>query len=392
MNNKLKKRFIITSTFVSFIILSLILFFVNYYNYQALAYSSELYLNEVIDNEEEIEFEKISSFIKRYENIYIVDYKFKSMSNFKHMHLKEKNMLRRTRNILNMPQSSGVYKNYRFYKDDKKEKLYLINIKMTYPYFYHMMKNSIVILVISMIVVYILSYFLSSYAIRPIIKSNEKQKQFITDASHELKTPLSVIVSNIDLLEYDYEDNKYLYNIKQATNRLNYLINDLLSLARLDENKKKHFEQFNVSLLANEIIEQYENNLKKKNCSLETFIEDDITINANKEECIKLFTILLDNMLKYSTDDSPLTFKLKKKGKRLFIETINESENLEKSSYDEIFERFTRLDSHRNHQDGGNGVGLAILRSIVEKYHGKTRAVSDGQRMVIKVEMPVKEA
>ncbi len=412
MRKSLKKRFILVTTLLSFVILLALMVLVNIYNYRSLVKSSGNYLEEIISSEDTLDFQEISPWLKRYENFYVIDYNsrlrdrdnyaemmnllrethvtdtdldFGSMDNYEQL----RNLILDTQGSVDTSQMSGIYGDYRFYKDGTTGKLYLMNIKMNYEYFNDMIWNSIIILFVATGVVFVIAYIISPYAIKPIVESVEKQKKFITNASHELKTPLSIIVSNIELLEYDYRQTQELKNIKLATDRLKYLSEDLLTLAKLNENEKIVRNDFDLSLLANEIVDHYENSLMKKACSLEKRIVEGITISADERDYIKLFTILLDNTVKYAVDNTNIIFKVTKNGKKVIVETVNRAYGLERRRYDEIFERFTRIDKHRNKEIGGNGIGLAIVKSLVEKYKGKVSAFCDGENLIITIEMYV---
>lgn len=385
MDKKLKKRFIITSTLVTFIIISVIVFFINISNYRAFLNTSSDYLKEFVLAADPAEFEEINSFIKKYDDIYIVNYESNVRGKIRHNHRRILNIVE---GINRLSQVEGIYRNYRFYKDELTKKIYLVNIKRNHHYFYSTLANSLIVLIISVLGVLILSYFLSGYAIKPIIESRNKQKKFITDASHELKTPLAIIISNIELLEYDLEGNKYLKNIKLASNRLNLLVNDLLSLAKLDEQRKKSYTKFDLSNIARDISEYYGGILLQKGCTLITSIESHLFIKANEDELIKVINILLENTLKYSSDDTEVLFNVYKNSKSIFIETINNAKNLEKRDYNEIFDRFTQLDMSRNNGNRGSGIGLSILSTIIENHNGKVKAVSDGNRLKIIISIP----
>ncbi len=387
MNNKLRRRFILTSTLISFIVLSLIMIFINMMNYRTFLSDRDDYLNDFLAQRSHVNFEQINPHIKKYNDIYVIDYQkgLKKLA-IGHRNQALKNILAK---IEASSKTKGIFKNHRFYNDKHKKILYLVNTQRQNKYFFATLANSIGILFMATLIVFILSYLLSPYAIKPIVENQQKQRQFITDASHELRTPLTIITTNVELMEYDLQDNRYLNNIKSATSRLSYLIGDLLTLAKLDENQKDVYQQFDFSDVVSEIIEKYQALLSAKNCTINYTIDHPIICHANREEYIKIINILMENINKYASENTEVILNLTKKSKHLIIETINCAENLEKRDYNQIFERFTRLDNHRNTASGGNGIGLSILKSIVEKYHGKTNASSDGVTLHIVVEMPL---
>ncbi len=387
MNNKLRKRFVIVSTLISFIVLGLIIAFINVSNYRTFLKDRDDYLKEFLDSKADIRNERINSYIKRYDDIYVIDY---NKNIRKTINDRRAEVLKKLANrASNASNRKGVLDKYRFFNDKANKKVYLVNMQRGYKVFYSTLINSIIVLILAMIFVFILSYLLSGYVIKPIVESQEKQKKFITDASHELRTPITIIKTNSDVLEYDLKDNRSVQNIKSAANRLNYLVNDLIALAKLGENKKAVYEKFDSSNVANEVITKYSAALTKKGCTLSAEVESKIIISAVREEFIKMINILMDNASKYSSPDTEIIFKLYKKQSKLYIETINYAKGLEHRDYKEIFDRFTRLDNHRNIESGGSGIGLSILKSIASKYGGSVSANSDGTTLKIVASIPL---
>ncbi len=385
MKRKLRLRFIIVSTLISFVVLGLIVLFINLSNYKAFVKSENDHLKEFIDRSRDMDLDEIRELIRGSDDIQVIDYAEDLREALKDK--EDKRLSEIINEISDSHNVEGTHKDHRFYNDKAKKVIYLLNTQKGYDYYRSTLNNSIIVLILAMMFIFIISYLLSTYAVKPIVKNQEKQKKFITDASHELRTPLTIINSNVELLEYDLKDNKYINNIKSASNRLNSLVSELLSLAKLDENKKRTNEKFDFSTISKEMVEKYEDILLKKNCKLSSEIEEGIICNSNKEDYTKIIDILMENLSKYSTSNTEVVFKLYRKANNLFIETINEAENLEKREYKEIFDRFTRLDSHRNKKSGGSGIGLSILKSIVESYNGKVRATSDGNTLRIIIQL-----
>lgn len=393
MTNKLKRRFVITSTLISFIVISVIIFFINVSNYNAFLKNSSTYLKQFINNNEIKEKKFI---IKTDTGIYIINYEKLSKKNF-HKNEHHFNHLRHRKEIidivsyiLELNSIEGVYKKYRFYNDTNNKLIYLVDVHRDYNFFYKTFKNSLIILVLSVFSVFLLSYFFSSYAIKPIVKSQEKQKKFITNASHELKTPLSIILSNIEILEYDIVGNKYLNNAKDATYRLMFLVEELISLSRMEEVDDLTCYKFNLTKTAMKSASHYEPIFEKKCCPFEVLIDENINIKANKEQIVKVINIMLDNCGKYAKPNTKVKFIVTKNHRQILIKTINYCDNIKARSYNEIFDRFNRIDEHRNSNLGGYGVGLSILKSIVENHKGNVNAVSnDGETLEIDVNIPL---
>ena len=237
---------------------------------------------------------------------------------------------------------------------------------------------SLSILVISMIVTFVISSLFSKVALRPVEESYNKQKRFITDASHEIKTPLAVIDANTDILEMENGESEWTKSTKNQIARLTKLTNSLVSLARMDEgNLALEMEEFSLSNL---ILEEYENYIPlamMKNKKMEEKIEKNVKFVGNEQYIRQMIGIFLDNAIKYSTDDSVIEISLSAK-RRIIIR--NRAVGLKKDkNYDELFERFYRMDSSRNSSTGGYGIGLSLAKSIILMHKGKVSARSVGE-------------
>jgi hypothetical protein len=236
---------------------------------------------------------------------------------------------------------------------------------------------SLSILVISMIATFIIASLFSKVALRPVEESYNKQKRFITDASHEIKTPLAVIDANTDILEMENGESEWTKSTKNQITRLTNLTNSLVSLARMDEGSLAlEMEEFSLSEL---ILEEYETYMPlavMKNKKMEKQLEKNVKFVGNEQYIRQMIGIFLDNAIKYSTDDSVIEISLSAKRK---IIIRNKAVGLKKDkNYDELFERFYRMDSSRNSSTGGYGIGLSLAKSIILMHKGKVSARSVG--------------
>jgi len=282
----------------------------------------------------------------------------------------------------------GFFSSFRYYNNQDTELRYILPFERDIQFFKNTLTNSFLVFLISILVSIILVFIISKQAIKPMVESYDKQKKFITDASHELKTPISIINSSVELLEMDPQDRQWLKKIKVANQKLNSLVTDLLSLSRMDENNiKADFELIDISQLLSDLTDYYEPLFEIKGCKLNVDCKNDLTIFADKKQIVRVFHILLDNASKYALDNSEVYFKISKKGKKMLIVSKNQAVDLHKGDYNQIFERFTRLDSSRNSEKGGYGIGLAMLAAIVQLHKGKTTASSDGKFLEIKIEI-----
>ena len=216
----------------------------------------------------------------------------------------------------------------------------------------------------------------SGKIVRPIIAGMEKQKQFITNAGHELKTPLAIIQSNNDAMALIHGENKYNSNIRTQTKRLDMLMTNLLTLSKLDEEMKLPTESVNISELITGTLPAYEDAAASRQISLLTNILPGIHMQIHKDTFMQMITVLLDNAVKYTPDGGAILFSLTYENNRILIIEENTCELTHNKNPERLFERFYRGDSART-QDGtssGYGIGLSAARAIAETFDGKLTA------------------
>ena len=227
----------------------------------------------------------------------------------------------------------------------------------------------IIITGIGLIFIFFISILLANWTIKPVAKAWDQQKQFIADASHELKTPLTVISTNTDVILSNSSDtvesqSKWLNYIKNETIRMTKLVNSLLYIAKYDANETKIlFKKINLSNIISSICLQYEPLIYENNKKLITDIDNNITIMGDEDKIKQLLNILMDNALKYSLNNGIIKISLKKnKQSNVYITVSNSSETINKEQLNKIFDRFFRIDSSRNRKTGGSGLGLNIAK------------------------------
>ncbi len=216
---------------------------------------------------------------------------------------------------------------------------------------------------------------LSRKAIRPIAENIEKQKQFITNAGHEIKTPLAIIQSNTEAMELYNGENKWSRNIKEQTVRLSTLMKHLLTLARMDEGASQiNPANFSLTDTLKKIVNSFLQSVEEKKICLWTEIQDDVSLYADRLQIEQLLTILVDNAVKYTDDSGTINVFLEKSDNHVTLKIQNTCTNLPEVSPEKLFDRFYRGDSSRNQKQGGYGIGLAIAKSITEANKGKISA------------------
>lgn len=236
------------------------------------------------------------------------------------------------------------------------------------------LKNSSLISVSALILVIVVSYFLSPIAIKPIATAYEKQKKFITNASHEIKTPLTVISTNIDIIEMSSGESKWIDSSKAQIERLTELVNSLVSLSHMEEENKIEKTIFDISSVAEMIADSYKSTTLVYKKELKTDVEQNLNFCGNAKSINELIYILLDNAFKYSCDNGHITLSLHRIQNRIHLKVTNDVKDMEVRSYNELFDRFYRLDESRNSDTGGYGIGLSLAKSIVTKHNGKINA------------------
>ena len=239
--------------------------------------------------------------------------------------------------------------------------------------------------------VFVLLLFLSGRMVKPLAESYEKQRQFITDAGHEIKTPLTIIGADADLLELELGENEWLADIRRQTQRLTGLTRDLIYLSRMDEEKPEmQFVEFPVSDVVEETAQSFLALAKQQEKHMELSIQGMLSLVGSEKDIRQLTSILLDNALKYSAPGSTITLRLEKDSKSLRLSVRNAIDQpMSRESINRLFDRFYRTDASRNSATGGNGLGLAIAKGIVSAHKGKIRAESpEVHTLVITAQFP----
>lgn len=227
-------------------------------------------------------------------------------------------------------------------------------------------------------------YKLSKNAIRPIERSMEKQKQFITDAGHELKTPIAIINADAEVLEMCEGENEWITSIKNQTERLDGLVKDLVTLSKLDEEKLKNKDtNFCLSEIVTETAGSFETLALKNEVSIEYNITPNIMYTGNEGEIKQLVSILCDNAVKYCKKGGVIKIAVYKSGKSTVLSVFNDCDYIDKNKLDMLFDRFYRADSSRARETGGYGIGLSIAQVIVQRHKGKITATSSDSKSIL---------
>lgn len=243
---------------------------------------------------------------------------------------------------------------------------------------------SVVIGLLCWLLMLVLVILLSKRAILPIARSMEKQRQFVTDAGHEIKTPLAIILANTDAMELHLGKNKWSKNIREQTMRLNGLMQNLLTLARMDENSAAFpSADFSAAHLLEESLHPFYEAAALKGIVIETDIQPDVMLHANRDNMARLISILMDNAVKYADAGGQIHVLLKKSNKTVVFQVKNTCAELPKEEPEKLFDRFYRGDSARTQKNGGYGIGLSAARAIAKSNRGSIAAEYENQNTIV---------
>lgn len=248
---------------------------------------------------------------------------------------------------------------------------------------------SSIIAIASLFTIYKLAKKVSKMIVKPVEETFEKQKQFISDASHELKTPLAVIEANSDVLENEIGKNKWIDYIQNETESMNNLINELLLLAKIENvDNVKEYKQLNLSKEVEIILSMFESMAYEKQVIIKSKINENITMNGNKEDIEYIVSTLTDNAIKHTEAQKEVEVELKKEKNEIILEVKNMGDLIPEEEREKIFERFYRIDKSRNRNEKRYGLGLAIAKSTIEKYNGKIEVFYKDNYTVFRVTIP----
>ena len=309
----------------------------------------------------------VISFDKLYNITNIISYTDNGLSNVEIMQL--------ALNFINTNKKYEIgnlyFDRYSYSLTSKNNLIILDNIAINNKLGEYFRMSLLIFILLETLNVYI-SNRLTKWLTKPVINLFDKQKQFIVDASHELKTPLSVIMASAEALEEDPKEKKWLNNIKTEAERMNKLVIDLLDLAKSENiNDKQNYSINNLSKIIEKTSLTFESLVYENKLELETNIEDDIMYKCNSDKIKQLLGILLDNAIKHSNDNSKIFVNLYKNKNNITLEVKNRGKEIPKEDQEKIFDRFYRADESRNRNNGGSGIGLSLVRAIMNNYNSK---------------------
>ena len=305
----------------------------------------------------------------------------------------QENAEKMARSALENEDDGGYLGEYRYYVSRARKHTFVVFVDCgrTLESAKRFLLGSVIISAGGYLLVFVIVSLLSRYAIRTMVTGYEKQKQFISNAGHELKTPLTIIQADTDILEMDFGENEWLTDIRRQVQRLSDLTGELSKLSRMEETSEPiQMAELDLSALAAEQARSFESPAKIKEQVLTSTIQPRLYLRGNEKALRQLCDILLDNAVKYAPDGAEIRLTLEKSAKQLRLCVENPSKlPLPTEDLDQLFERFYRTDPSRSSETGGLGLGLAVARAVAETHGGSIRAnCPEGANLSIVVLLP----
>ncbi len=380
MIKSLQRRTILITTLSVGLVLLFIVSAMNILNYKQTIQEADFVLEHLVRNggtfspnaPREPGMRPETQFDTRYFSVTFDDEKTSLLVDVKHVYAIDKEeAINYANKIKDKEKKKGTLSHYRYrhVQNEDTDMVVFVDIERSLNGFYSFLSNSILIALSSMSIVVLLAIFFSKILLKPVKEAYFKQKRFITDASHELKTPLSIINANMDILEMDDEKNQWIDSTKRQVDRMSNTVSDLLFLSKMDEARnKENTQSLNLKDILENVIYDYQPMIGenfKLNLDLYDFTKD-----VDLQMMMRLFNTLIENAIKYGTQNELLDISLKKNVFKISNHThLEDTKNL-----DDLFGRFVRVDASRNQALGGSGIGLSIAKSIVDHLEGDISA------------------
>ena len=287
--------------------------------------------------------------------------------------------------------SKGFLQDFRYLvtTENDKTRITFIDCRFEIESTRHNLITSILVYICGMVGIFILVLAFMKPAVKPIEESYKKQKRFMTDIMHEIKTPLTIIETDTEVVEMDHGKSEWTKSIKNQIAHLKTLIEELVTLLRMDEKGTSiEMERIDFSSILEDTVCGFDPLFIKKGIKLKLEEEKEVFVYGNEDNLERLVSILLENSIKYSGAQNEVTVILKKQGKKALFTVENSVKSIEKGPHKEFFDRFYRTDTSRNSATGGHGIGLSMAYEIVKNHKGKIEAYSkDEQSFTIKVQI-----
>lgn len=407
MIRKLRVKFILVSMFSMLLVLSVILGIVNVLNYEEIVRDADGVLALLNDHAGElpvpvqaIDWRSAGARYKSPELPYEIRFfsavlddggTVRNIYNDQIFAVDEAKVAQYAAEAFSSDETGGFVEDYRFarYAVDDGVLLTFLDCGRMLAGFRSVLIYSVGIAAAGMAAVFGLVWLLSGRMIRPIAESYRKQRRFITDAGHEIKTPITIIDADLEILRMETGDNEWVQDIRAQTARLAALTNDLICLSRMEEEEvqAKRIE-FPFSDAVRETAESFQALARTRGRTLRIHVEPMLSYVGEEKSLCQLTEILLDNAIKYSREGDEVRLTLEKQGRLIRLAVDNGVQNLPKDVVDNMFDRFYRGDRARASEGGGYGIGLSIAQAIVSAHRGKISAAVSAGRLTMTVLLP----
>ena len=277
----------------------------------------------------------------------------------------------------------GFMDHYRYWKTSYGGEIRVIflDCRRQLDNFLNFLFTTMIVSFIGLLSVLFLMIYFSGRIVKPFSDNYEKQKRFITDAGHELRTPWTIIEADTEVLEMDFDENEWLQDIREQTKRLADLTGSLVMLSRMEEGQNGNLKvEFPLSDMVEEVCHTFQAPAKIQGICMKTAITPMISIKGDEKAIRSLITILLDNAVKYTNERGRIDVTLGKKKNRIYLSVFNTTEYISKEQTSRLFDRFYRTDISRNSQTGGYGLGLSIAAATADSHKGKIMAETEDEK------------
>lgn len=299
-------------------------------------------------------------------------------------------LIQLAKDLINQGKTSGINNNWVYYIESNNDStLVVLNYNLiVINNMFALLQYTILFGGIIILILFIISFYLARRIVQPLEEIYQKQKQFISDAGHELKTPLAVISTNAEMLEREFGYNKWLDNIKSETRRMSNLVCQLLELAQT-ENIIPQMSKLNFSRIVIGGVLPFECVAFEKEHKIQIDVQDNVYILGNAEKLGNLVSILLDNALDYAIKGSIINVCLAKEDNKAIFSVTNDGMEIAEEQIKYLFERFYRADKSRNRANMHYGLGLAIAKAIVEAHNGKIQVFCKLNKVTFSIYIPI---
>ncbi len=398
MLKKLQKKFIILTTGISVAVLLVIAATINVANYLSIANRSEEVLDLLIENNMSItdnfgaleRFSQEIAFTTRYfvvrvdaeNNVGLIDTSMISS-------VTSDQAAVYAQDVYQSGSEEGIIGNFRFTRTvtEYGYTYVFLDIEEELRNFNDFLLYTTIIVMAAVVFIFLLSMMFSKRAVSPIVESYERQKRFITDVSHELKTPLAIIKADSDVIEIEAGESDWTTSIKTQVTRVNTLVENLITLTKLDEEKQVITKtNFNLSGIIAGVVDEFSASAKNASVAFSGRMIADIYYQGEESSIAKLIEILVENAIKYSKPNTMIVVSLTERGSKKIFTIENAVECITVGKHNNWFDRFYREDAARNSESKGYGIGLSIAKAICDKHDAKISAESKtGQEIIITV-------